>query len=339
MGLTKRHSSFTGHQAMRICIFGAGAVGSHFAVKLALAGHDVSCVMRGPHLEAVKSNGLVLRVGDAEFAAKVKASDDPAVLGPQDFVISTLKATGVAALAAGLRPLLGDDTAVVFAQNGIPWWYDIALSRHHPPPPDLGFLDPGGRLRSAVSRERIIGGVIFSSNEVVAPGVVANLSPDRNRLLVGECDDRTSDRIEQLRAILDATKIESPPVPDIREAIWSKLLTNMSMSVLCLLTGQTARAVRDEPALREVIPRLLDEANGIAQSCYPQVKRVSRTGPAPDHKPSILQDYELGRAMEIDVLVRAPAAFARAAGLSTPMLDLMAALAIQRAQEKGLYRD
>jgi 2-dehydropantoate 2-reductase len=324
---------------MRICIFGAGAVGSHFAVKLALAGHDVSCVMRGPHLEAVKSNGLVLRVGDAEFAAKVKPSDDPAVLGPQDFVISTLKATGVAALAAGLRPLLGDDTAVVFAQNGIPWWYDIALSPHHPPPPDLGFLDPGGRLRSAVSRERIIGGVIFSSNEVVAPGVVANLSPDRNRLLVGECDDRTSDRIEQLRAILDATKIESPPVPDIREAIWSKLLTNMSMSVLCLLTGQTARAVRDEPALREVIPRLLDEANGIAQSCYPQVKRVSRTGPAPDHKPSILQDYELGRAMEIDVLVRAPAAFARAAGLSTPMLDLMAALAIQRAQEKGLYRD
>jgi 2-dehydropantoate 2-reductase len=324
---------------MRICIFGAGAVGSHFAVKLALAGHDVSCLMRGPHLEAVKSNGLVLRVGDAEFAAKVKASDEPAALGPQDFVISTLKATGIAALAAGLRPLLGDGTAVVFAQNGIPWWYDIALSPHHPPPPDLGFLDPGGRLRSAVSRERIIGGVIFSSNEVVAPGVVANLSPDRNRLLVGECDDRTSDRIEQLRASLDAAKIESPPVPDIREAIWSKLLTNMSMSVLCLLTGQTARAVRDEPALREVIPRLLDEANGIAQSCYPQVKRVSRTGPAPDHKPSILQDYELGRAMEIDVLVRAPAAFARAAGLSTPMLDLMAALAIQRAQEKGHYRD
>jgi 2-dehydropantoate 2-reductase len=338
MGLTNRHFFLSqGSKAMRICIFGAGAVGSHFAVKLALAGHDVSCVMRGPHLEAVKANGLVLRVGDAEFTARVKASDDPAALGPQDFVISTLKATGLAALAGGLRPLLGDDTAVVFAQNGIPWWYDIALSPDHPPPPDLGFLDPGGRLRSAVSRERIIGGVIFSSNEVIAPGVVANLSPDRNRLLVGECDDRTSDRIEQLRESLDAAKIESPAVAEIREAIWSKLLTNMSMSVLCVLTGQTARAVRDEPALREVIPRLLDEANGIAQSCFPQVKRVTRSGPAPDHKPSILQDYELGRAMEIDVLVRAPAAFARAAGLSTPMLDLMAALAIQKAQEKGLY--
>ncbi|HEX3116397.1 MAG TPA: 2-dehydropantoate 2-reductase [Bradyrhizobium sp.] len=323
---------------MRICIFGAGAVGSHFAVRLALAGHDVSCVMRGPHLAAVRAKGLTLRVGNAEFVARVKASDDPATLGPQDFVISTLKATGVGALATGLPPLLGDDTGVVFAQNGIPWWYDIGLASDHPPPPDLGFLDASGALRSAVSRDRIIGGVIFSSNEVMEPGVVANLSPERNMLLVGECDDRNSERIGRLRAMLEGASIVSQPVAKIREMIWSKLLTNMSMSVLCLLTGQTARAVRDDPALRDVIPRLLDEANGIAQSCYPAVKRVTRSGPAPDHKPSILQDYELGRAMEIDTLVRAPAAFARAAGLSTPMLDLMAALAIRQARDKGLYQ-
>jgi 2-dehydropantoate 2-reductase len=322
---------------MRICIFGAGAVGSHFAVRLALAGHEVSCVMRGPHLAAVKAIGLTLRVGDAEFGADVKASDDPATLGPQDFVISTLKATGVGALATGLKPLLRDDTAVVFAQNGIPWWYDIGLPKNHPPPPDLGFLDAGGSLRAAIPRERIIGGVVFSSNEVIAPGVVANLSPDRNMLLVGECDDRASERIERLRATLNGASIASSPVAEIRETIWSKLLTNMSMSVLCLLTGQTARAVRDEPALSDVIPRLLDEANAIAHSCYPAVKRLARTGPAPDHKPSILQDFELGRAMEIDALVRAPAAFARAAGLSTPMLDMMAALAIRQAREKGLY--
>jgi 2-dehydropantoate 2-reductase len=322
---------------MRICIFGAGAVGSHFAVRLARAGHDVSCVMRGPHLEAVKASGLTLRVGDAEFTAKVNASDDPAALGMQDLVISTLKATGISSLADGLRPLLHGDTAVVFAQNGIPWWYDIGLSADHPPTPDLSFLDPGGRLRAAIPKTRIIGGVIFSSNEVVAPGVVANLSPDRNRLMIGECDDRASERIAQLRAMLEQASIESPQITQIREAIWSKLLTNMSMSVLCLLTGQTARAVRDDPALREVVPRLLDEANAIGQSCIPDVKRITRTGPAPEHKPSILQDYELGRAMEIDVLVRAPAAFARAAGLATPMLDLIAALAIQKARDKGLY--
>ena len=323
---------------MRICIFGAGAVGSHLAVRLARAGHEVACVMRGPHLEAVRANGLRLRVGDEEIRAKVRASDDPASLGAQDLVISTLKATAVASLATGLKPLLGDDTPVVFAQNGIPWWYDIGLPAKHPAPPDLSFLDPGGALRAAIPRERIIGGVIFSSNEVIAPGVAANLSPDRNRLLIGECDDRASERIARLRALLNEASIESPEVVEIRETIWSKLLTNMSMSVLCLLTGQTARAVRDEPALRDVIPRLLDEANAVAQSCIPSVKRVTRTGPAPEHKPSILQDYELGRAMEIDALVRAPAAFARAARLSTPMLDLIAGLAIQKARDKGLYQ-
>jgi 2-dehydropantoate 2-reductase len=323
---------------MRICIFGAGAVGSHFAVRLALAGHDVACVMRGPHLKAVQAKGLTLRVGESETTAKVEASDDPADLGPQDLVISTLKATSVASLATGLKPLLRDNTPVVFAQNGIPWWYDIGLPSRHPPTPDLSFLDPGGALRAAVPKQRIIGGVIFSSNEVIAPGVVANLSPERNRLLIGECDDRASERIETLRATFNAAAIESPPVAEIRETIWSKLLTNMSMSVLCLLTGQTARAVRDEPALRDVIPRLLDEANAVGQSSIPPVKRVTRTGPAPEHKPSILQDYELGRAMEIDVLVRAPAAFARAAGLSTPMLDLIAGLAIQKARDKGLYQ-
>jgi 2-dehydropantoate 2-reductase len=323
---------------MRICIFGAGAVGSHFAVRLALAGHEVSCVMRGPHLAAVKANGLTLRVGEAKFQANVKASDDPAALGPQDLVISTLKATSVASLAAGLKPLLGDDTPVIFAQNGIPWWYDIGLPADHPAPPDLSFLDPGGALRAAIPKERIIGGVIFSSNEVIEPGVVANLSPERNMLLIGECDDRASERIAKLRALLEAASIASGPTAQIRETIWSKLLTNMSMSVLCLLTGQTARGVRDEPALQHVIPRLLEEANAVGQSCISSVKRVTRSGPAPEHKPSILQDYELGRAMEIDVLVRAPAAFARAAGLPTPMLDLIAGLAIQRARDKGLYK-
>jgi len=323
---------------MRICVFGAGAVGSHFAVRLALAGHDVSCVMRGPHLGAVKADGLTLKVGSGEFKARVKASDDPAALGPQDVVISTLKATGLASLATGLQPLLGEDTAVVFAQNGIPWWYDIGLSPVHPPVPNLSFLDPGGRLRAAIPKARIIGGVVFSSNEVIAPGVAANLSPERNRLLIGECDDRGSERIAKLRAALNEARIESSEIAQIRETIWSKLLTNMSMSVLCLLTGQTARAVRDDPALADVVPRLLDEANSVAQSCFPEVKRVTRSGPAPDHKPSILQDYELGRAMEIDVLVRAPAAFARAAGLATPMLDMMAALAIRRARGEGLYK-
>jgi 2-dehydropantoate 2-reductase len=320
---------------MRICIFGAGAVGSHFAVRLALSGHDVCCVMRGPHLEATRANGLTLRVGGAEFSARVNASDDPAALGHQDVVISTLKANGLSALVAGLPPLLRGDTAIVFGQNGIPWWYDIGLSADQPPPPDLGFLDPGGRLRSAVSKDRIIGGVIFSSNEITAPGIVVNDSPERNMLLVGECDDRPSQRIERLRAALNEAGIQSPPAPRIREAIWTKLTSNMSVSVLCSLTGQTARVTTEDPALRDVVPRLLDEAQAVARSCYPEVTR--RTGRAPDHKPSLRQDFERGRPMEIDALVTAPAAFARAAGLSTPTLDTIAGLATRQARDKGLY--
>src|SRR3984957_4985178 len=166
----------------------------------------------------------MLRVGEAEFTAKVRASDDPAALGPQDVVISTLKANALGSLVTGLPRVLGDDTAVVFAQNGIPWWYDIGLAPDHPPAPDLAFLDPGGRLRAIVARERIIGGVIFSSNEVVAPGIVANLSPERNWLVVGECDDRQSERIGRLRTALNDASIGSPPALRIRGTIWSKLL-------------------------------------------------------------------------------------------------------------------
>ena len=320
---------------MRICIFGAGAVGSHFAVRLALAGHEVSCVMRGAHLEAVKANGLTLRVGDDEFSARVNASDDPAALGPQDFVISTLKATGLSSLATGLPRLLRDDTAVVFAQNGIPWWYELGLPPDQPLPPSLSFLDPGGRLRAAVSPERIVGGVIFSSNEIVAPGLVVNDSPERNMLLVGECDDRASERIQRLRAALDGALIQSPPVPRIREAIWTKLISNMSVSVLCMLTAKTARAAVEDPTLQDVVSRMLDEAQSIAHSCYSGATR--RKGAAPNHRPSLLQDYERGRPMEIDALVRGPQAFARSAGLSTPTLDVLAALAIQKARDKGLY--
>jgi 2-dehydropantoate 2-reductase len=201
---------------------------------------------------------------------------------------------------------------------------------------ELSFLDPGGLWRAAIPKERIIGGVIFSANELVAPGIVVNNSTDRNMLLIGECDDRASERIERLRAALDQAGVQSPPELRIRETIWTKLIGNMSISVLCLLTGQTVKAAVQEPALRDVVPRLLKEAQAVARSCYPDVKRDTRGGAPADHKPSLLQDYELGRALEIDVLIRAPAAFARVAGLSTPMLDVVAALASLKARDKGL---
>jgi 2-dehydropantoate 2-reductase len=322
---------------MRICVFGAGAVGSHFAVRLAVAGHDVSCVMRGAHLQAVKAKGLTLRLGSERLSARVRASDDPSELGAQDVVISTLKANALGSLAGGLKPLLKDDTAVVFAQNGIPWWYNIGLPADHPSTPSLDFLDPGGQLQALLGRERIIGGVIFSSNEIVEPGVVVNDSPERNMLIVGECDDRQSDRIQALRKLLTDAHIQSPPTQRIRESIWTKLIGNMTMSILCVLTGRSVRDSVTDPAIGPLVPRLLAEGQSVGQACYPGVVRPGRSGPPINHKPSVLQDYERSRPMEIDALVTAPLAFAKNAGIATPMLDLMAGLATSRARERGLY--
>src|SRR5688572_30088837 len=165
-------SWFRDIRAMRICVYGAGAVGGHVAVRLARSGHDVSIITRGDNLAAIRANGLILKVAGEEFHARVAATSQPSDLGSQDFIISTLKANALGALAAGVAPLLGPNTAIVFAQNGLSWWYHIGLDHSPPVPPDLSRLDPCGALREAIEPVRVIGAVIHSSNEVVAPGIV-----------------------------------------------------------------------------------------------------------------------------------------------------------------------
>jgi 2-dehydropantoate 2-reductase len=328
---------------MRICVFGAGAVGGHFAAKLAAAGHDVSVVVRGPNLTAIRKNGITLRIGERQIHGRVTASDRPSDLGTQDVVISTLKAPGLPGLAAGIAPLLGAATGVVFAQNGIPWWYPLGLSPSRPKPPDLSRLDPSGVLARAIASERVIGGVIHSSNEVIAPGIVSNDAPHRATLVIGEADDRPSPRIAALRDAFESAGIQSPPVSDIRKAIWNKLMINMAASTLSLLTGQKATIVGRDPALGEIFVRAYREALAIAaahgidfgsDAPVPEALRPNM----PDHLPSIRQDYDRGRMMEIDALVLAPQRFARAAGIATPTFDVIAAVAARLATEKGLYQ-
>jgi 2-dehydropantoate 2-reductase len=328
---------------MRLCVFGAGAVGGHFAAKLAASGHDVSVVARGPNLTAIRRNGIVLRIGERQILGRVTASDRPGDLGEQDFVISTLKAPGLADLAAGIAPLLGPSTGVVFAQNGVPWWYPLGLSRSRPKPPDLSRLDPGGALARAVAPERVIGGVIHSSNEVIAPGIVSNDAPYRGTLIVGEADDRPSPRIAALREAFEQAGIQSPPVSDIRKAIWTKLMLNMAASTLSLLTGQRATIIGRDPALGEIFVRAYREAlaaaaaHGIdfgSDAPDPETLRPNM----PDHLPSIRQDYDRGRMMEIDAIVLAPQSFARTAGIATPTFDVIAAVAARLAIDKGLYQ-
>jgi 2-dehydropantoate 2-reductase len=309
---------------MRICVFGAGAIGGNFATRLAASGNEVSVVARGAHLEAIRARGLTLLTGDKKIVAPVRASDRPAELGPQDAVLATMKASSQHAFAGSIGPLLGADTPVAFVQNGIPWWYGHGLSKSRPPAPDLSRLDPGGALAKAVGLDRAVGAVVTSSNHVIEPGVVRNISPERNTLWVAETDDRTSPRIASLRATLEAAGIASPPTRDIRYDIWHKLMANLTGSTVCLILAQP-NTIQATPLVNRLVRRAHAEAlavaaaHGVMLDDDPE-KRYGPTRVYPDHRPSILQDYELGRPMEIEAIVRAPLAFARSAGLDTPTL-------------------
>ena len=325
---------------MRICIFGLGAVGGHFATRLAAAGHDVSAVARGETLSKVKADGLTLTSFGETIRARVNVSEHPADLGPQDAVISTLKATQLASLAEGVAPLLGPETQVVFAQNGIPWWYDIGLSPARPAPPELSNLDPGGALRDGIEAERIVGAVIQSPNEMVAPGVVVHESETRNALILGRPDDRADPGLDRLRDALVGAGIQSPPTADIRQAIWGKLFLNMSISVLCLVTGHRAIVVNEDERLGRLFVAMAREgmaaaaAHGINAGAFDPESFRPR---APDHMPSIRQDFERGRPVELENLLLAPIAFARVAGIATPNLEAVAALAVRQAIDAGLF--
>ncbi len=332
---------------MRICVFGAGAVGGHLAAKFAAAGHAVSVVARGANLGAIKANGIALREGARTIAGRVRASDRAADLGPQDVVFVATKATALASFAADAAPLIGPDgdsqAAFVFVQNGIPWWYAQGLAASRPRPPDLSRLDPGGALARAIAPGRVIGAVAYSSNVLTEPGVVVNHTEGRNMLVVGETDDRPSPRIEALRALLVGAELHSPPAPDIRQAVWDKLIINFG-STLCVPLGEPVSALVNDPALHAVRERLLAEGRAIARAHGILAEGAPRrpggaqqTAGATGHKPSMLQDYELGRPMEIDAILAVPCAFARAAGVAAPTLDALAAITARLAARKGLY--
>ena len=298
-------------------------------------------VVRGDNLAAIRANGITLHVGNDVMQAEVAASDRPADLGAQDVVISTLKANALSELGSAIAPLLGPETAVVFAQNGIPWWYDLGLSASRPKPPDLSRLDEGGALRKAINPARIIGAVISSSNEASAPGVIVNTSPKRNMLQIGERDDANSERIARLRAVLTEAGIESPAVTDIRQAIWRKLVINMTCSILCLLTGHKATVVRDDPRLGDWFLRLAREAVTIAHAHGIDLSDFSPTDfrrAPPDHLPSIRQDFDRGKSLELESMLVTPVAFGKAAGLDTPGLDGLVALAVRMGVDRGLYQ-
>jgi 2-dehydropantoate 2-reductase len=328
---------------MRICIYGAGAVGGHLAAKLARAGQEVSVVARGAQLAAIRQKGLVLLHGEERIPAKVKASERSAELGPQDCVIVTMKANVLPAAAEGLAPLLASETAVVFAQNGIPWWYPLGLQPSKPRPPDLSRLDPGGILKKTIAAERVMGAVIYSANDVVEPGVVLNHTAGDNMLVVGECDDRDTARVRSLRQVLENSGMSSPATDDIRAAVWNKAVLIHGNSSVCLLVESALSAVRTDPGLKELLASAVAEgravaaAHGVDTARAPQRPSGGHASGNISHKPSLVQDYDAGKPMEIESQFMAPLAFARAAGVATPTLDTLTRLAAFKAAAKGLY--
>jgi len=322
-------------------VVGAGGTSGHFAVKLASSGQDVSVIARGTHLAAIKADGLTLQEGEQTQTARLRASDKPEEFGPQDFVLVTVKATGLAAIAGSLAPLLGPRTLVAFPQNGMSWWYPLCLPSHLPTPPDLPIFARAHDFLSIMATPQIAGGSIYSANELLHPGIIRNNSPGRNGLTLGLVAPGFEAVLEEVQTALELAGIASPKVADIRRVIWSKLLVNMSGSAIALATENKASICREDAALAEIYLRVLNEGLQIAKAhgyaLEDSVDGAKLLARVVDHKPSLLQDYEQCRPMEVAEIIQAPAAFARAANLSTPILDTLSAIITRRAKDRALF--
>jgi 2-dehydropantoate 2-reductase len=323
---------------VKITVYGAGAIGGYLAAELALAGEDVSIVARGPHLQAIQERGLKLLIEGKEKLARVRATEDPGEIGAQDYVILTVKAHSVAPVVALMRPLLGPDTAVVTAQNGILWWYFYKL----PGPWEnerLPIADPGGEIWDGLGPERAIGCVVYPSCEIVEPGVVRHI--DGKRFMLGEPDGTKSERVTALSKILTSAGLKSPVRTRIRDDIWLKLWGNVSFNPVSAVTGATLEEMTENPGTREVIRRIMLEAESVARKLGVDFPvdvdtRISWGAEVGAHKTSMLQDLEKGRPMEIDALVGSVSELGRLTSVPTPTIDTLLALVRLRARTAGI---
>ena len=325
---------------MRICIFGAGAVGGMLGNELGRVGHAVTLIARGPHLDAIRKNGLtVFMDGDRRHTTPF-ATDDPAEADRQDTVIFVVKAHSLADAAKQANPLLGPDTTIVAAQNGIPWWYGYGASD---PLRDvtLTAVDPGAQIWQSLGPERVVGGVINGSCALLEPGVIEHQQPSRS-LTIGEPLGNSTKRCEGLMAAFAETDIDVPVADDIRHAIWAKLLNNIGANMICVLTRAPLGNANGDPRCFAFMARIMQETAKVAArigiDLTQAVAQRLKGGPvSTTHKPSTLQDLEAGRPMEIDAIVGAVLEIARRVGEPTPVIDNLYALLRRLAEESRTY--
>jgi 2-dehydropantoate 2-reductase len=323
---------------MKLCVFGAGAIGGHLAARLAAGGAEVSVIARGAQLGAIQANGLRVETPTGTLTAQVRAEADSGSLGPQDAVLVTVKAPALASVAAAIGPLLGPTTPVIFVMNGIPWWYFHGESSGREDK-RLPLIDPGDAVWRAVGPDRTIGGVVYSACTVIAPGVV-QVDTRRDRLIIGEPTGRPSARADAVASVLQAGGLHCEVTDRIRDAIWTKLTLNIALGPPCVLTRSPPGAVLSDPTLAATVRSLVGEAVAIAAGMGCRIANnadsIIEQSRHSQHKPSILQDLELGRPMEIEALYSTPLALAALAEVDAPTLTLLTALMKQAARASGL---
>jgi 2-dehydropantoate 2-reductase len=324
---------------VKICIYGAGAIGGWLGVRLAQTGCELSVVARGATLEAIAREGLRLDMDGSVSRVPARVAADASALGPQDLVVVAVKAPAMAQVAAGIAPLLGPDTTVLTAMNGVPWWFFEGFGGLHRGT-RLTTIDPDGAIARAIAPTRVLGGVVHASCALHAPGFVHHHFG--NRIILGEPSGASTPRLERIAARLAQGGIDAPISPRIQQDIWFKLWGNMTMNPVSAITGATADLVLADPLVRDFISRVMLEAReigariGIPIEQEPEARHAitARLGA---FKTSMLQDVEAGRALELDALVGVVRELGALTATPTPQTDALFGLARLFARTRGLY--
>jgi 2-dehydropantoate 2-reductase len=314
-----------------VAIIGAGAIGGYVGVKLALAGEDVTFIVRGANLTAIRQRGmkLIMADGSEQVALNVRATNDYAEAGPQDVVILAMKAHQVEAVARDVPKLFGPDTTVVTMQNGIPYWYFHKHGGAGREGTRVHSVDPTGIVGECIPADRVIGCVVYPASELIAPGIVKHIEGER--FPVGELDGSSSVRVNRIAAAFTNAGFKAPVLDNIRAEIWLKLWGNLTFNPISSLTHSTLVDICQYPLTRELAAAMMREAQAVANKLGIEFrialdKRIAGAEKVGKHKTSMLQDIEAGRAPEIDALVGTVVELGRLTDTPTPHIDTVYAL-------------
>ena len=325
---------------MKICIFGAGAIGGFVGAKLAEAGAEVSMVARGPHLSEMKNNGLtLLEEGLNPRRIKIKVAHDPSELGAQDFVFVTLKAHSVPSVAESMAPLFREDTTIVSGVNGVPWWYFYKVGGEFEGT-RLSSVDPDNKQWNFFGPERVLGCVVYPAAEVTEPGVIRHI--EGYKFSLGEPGGEKSQRALQFSEALRSAGLKAPVRKKIRDEIWVKLWGNLSFNPISALTHATLNILCEDRDTRQVLRAMMLEAKAIGEKLGVNFpidvdQRINGGAAVGSHKTSMLQDLELARPLEIDAILGSVQELGKITKTTTPTIDTVLAIIKLRARTAGLY--